>query len=82
MAIPLLPGSSPIFTDSRTELNLVAPIVFLGTDRVENPYSYSTSIVARLFVATGKCLTSRCLETSRYILPRGHRIVTALHATI
>jgi hypothetical protein len=36
MAIPLPPGSSPLFTDSRTELTeLIAPIVFSITPRHE-----------------------------------------------
>jgi hypothetical protein len=35
----------------------------LWTDWVENTVSSSTSIAACVFVAAGKCLPSRCLET-------------------
>jgi hypothetical protein len=38
MAIPLPPGSSPIFTDSRTELTRLpqlSSLQILGTDRLE-----------------------------------------------
>jgi hypothetical protein len=63
----------------------VAPIVFLITRQgpSKTPISNRTSIVARLFVALGTGLPSRCLERVRYIcLSRGRRIVTVVHATV
>jgi hypothetical protein len=57
--------------------NLVAPSFFLCTDRVENTFSSSNSIVAEA------CLPCRCTETG-CITPLfiRHFIATAVHATV
>jgi hypothetical protein len=82
MAIPLPPGSSPLFTDSRTELssNLVPCLWYLGTHHIEN----TALLLLRSCLLLQKCVY-RAVAHIRpwYIrLSRGRCVTTALHATI
>jgi hypothetical protein len=77
MATPLPPGSSPVFTDSLTELtssNLVPCLYHLGTDHIDN---------TALLLLRERVYRAVAEKRLWYIrLSRGRRIATALHATI
>jgi hypothetical protein len=58
------PGSSPLFTDSHTELTINWPCPLFIISRHKPHRKHSSSIVAIESVAAGTCLLSRCPETA------------------